>query len=179
MHISKHSLSPVLLILLATLWLLPFSCDSEEEVIGGVNVHLIKSFERTRVDSCGIVASSVKYRKHPFIAYEDLQSYDIRSHQFGLGPAALDSLKNRSWPVTGTPFAVVANGELIYTAYFWPSYSSMSCQWVTADPFMAVPTGNLKVNLGYPGQWEDADIPDHRNDERITDIFARDGKLKR
>ena len=95
----------------------------------------------------------------------------------GLIHAGKQPLKGRSWPVNGTPFAVVAKGALIYTAYFWPSYSSLSCQWVVADPFIVAITKSLQIKLGYPGQSEGANIPDHRNDSRITRIFASHGKL--
>ena len=74
--------------------------------------------------------------------------------------------------IGGIAFAVTANEELVYTGYFVPSYSSASVQWIVIDPLFWHLTNRMYVNLGYPGLFEGAVIPDHRNDERILKIFA-------
>ncbi|HBG25425.1 MAG TPA: hypothetical protein DDX10_10330, partial [Rikenellaceae bacterium] len=84
-------------------------------------------------------------------------------------------IKNIDHSVSGVAFAVTANGRVVYTGYFWPMFSSASCNWVTIDPIIAEYAKELKVTLGYPGDWEG--VEDRRNDERIISILSRDKKL--
>ena len=54
---------------------------------------------------------------------------------------------------SGTQFAVVANGQIIYTGYFWNLASSFGCAWVTAyigDGFIMILKG-LPANAFKPG----------------------------
>jgi len=67
---------------------------------------------------------------------------------------------------------------LIYTGYFWPSYSSVSCDWVIIDPLSVYSGNKIHVILSYPGQNAGVNIPDKRNDSRIIQIFQKDHKLK-
>jgi hypothetical protein len=153
------------------------ACD-ESCSCGEVALYPVTSYERTGMDSCAIVASSVMVRDIPLIPYEDLTYYDAGEHVFGLSSAGVDSLLSLNAPVSGIPFAILAGEALIYTGYFWPSTSSASCQWVVIDPLFAEMDQRMQVRLGYPGQQEGADIPDHRNDPRILDVFRKDGKLR-
>ena len=86
-------------------------------------------------------------------------------------------MKSRGHTIHTRTFALVANQEIIYTGYFWSSFSSAICPWLTIDPLFAEISGELRVELGYPGLMEGMSIPDHRNDERILSILRHDRKL--
>jgi hypothetical protein len=75
-------------------------------------------------------------------------------------------------------FAIKANDTLVYTGYFWPSYSSVSCDWVVVDPNMTGIGNTMQVSLGYPGLIQGKIIQDKRNDKRIVQILREDRKLK-
>lgn len=144
---------------------------------GGVELYLLESYQ-TEDHSCAIKNSSVKVREEPLISYADFKSYNSKKHIFKISAAAAGVIKDQEHSVFGLAFAMVANEKVVYTGYFWPSYSSSSCQWIVIDPFMIFGENELRVVLGYPGLFEGADIPDERNNELILDIFRRDGKLK-
>jgi len=153
------------------------ACDTYSgDAEGEVELYLLESFE-TSDQSCAINEASVELRKHPLIAYSEFFSYNSKKHIFTISDAAAEAVEDQEHSVSGLPFAVVANGELIYTGYFWPAYSSMGCQWIIIDPLMIFGDNELRVELGYPGPLDGVEIPDKRNNEVILDIFKRDGKL--
>jgi hypothetical protein len=155
------------------------SCSKENDknpVDGVVDIYLLKTFERIS-SSYAIIDSTVITEDKPFIKYSDLLSYDPKDHVFSISLEIHDSIENIHFPTIGTAFAVKVSNKIIYTGYFWPSYSSAGCNWVVIDPIMIDYYGGLKVELGYPGRIEGQQIPDNRNDKKIIDIFKRDGKL--
>lgn len=78
--------------------------------------------------------------------------------------------------VHGIAFAIIANNVIIYSGYFWPSYSSASCDWMVIDPMMLLISNELTVQLDY-SPYNLKLIPDRRNDKRILDIFSSHEKL--
>ena len=144
---------------------------------GDVELYLLESYQ-TEDESCAIEFSSVKINEAPLIAYGDIKSYNSRKHIFKISDAASVVVTDQEHSVHGVAFAVVADGEVVYTGYFWPAYSSASCQWIVIDPLMVSRDNELSVEMGYPGLMDGAYIPDERNNEKILDIFRRDGKLK-
>jgi len=170
-------ISPWLSAILVFLVLNFQACDKysgNEE--GDVELYLLESYENAD-QSCAIDESSAELEKHPLIAYSDFKSYNSKKHIFSITESAAKVVKELEHSVSGLPFAIVADKELIYTGYFWPSYSSASCQWIVIDPYMMFGDNELRVVLGYPGPIEGVEIPDERNHELILDIFERDGKL--
>ena len=171
-------LSAQLLILLVLLFTTTTSCDKwRGDAEGDVELYLLESYQ-TEDQSCAIVFSSVKINEAPLIAYPDIKSYDSKKRIFKISDAAAVVVKDQEHSVNGIAFAVVANDEVVYTGYFWPAYSSATCQWIVIDPLMISGDNELRVELGYPGLMDGAYIPDERNNEQILDIFRRDGKLK-
>jgi len=171
----KFSHFPV--IALAVLLLSFPACDKYSgNAEGEVELYLLESYETAEL-SCAIDKASVEIRKHPLIAYSDFISYNSKKHIFTIKKSAAKDVEELEHSVHGLPFAVVADEDVIYTGYFWPSYSSAICQWIVIDPFMMFGENELRVQLGYPGQLEGVEIPDERNHEAILDIFKRDGKL--
>jgi len=147
-------------------------------VKGTVAFYLIDTF--ARVDSTAqIDPASVVTEPDPLVKYMDLLAYKPDKHTFIVSNRARSAVLQLDHSLYGTPFAVKANDSLVYTGYFWPGYSSASCNWIVIDPIMLDMTNEMKVNLGYPGPMEEHPIPDKRNDPRILQIFKRDHKLIR
>jgi hypothetical protein len=165
-----------ILLLLATT---AFSCkkDTGLNPNGKVELYLLESFSTTG-NSCQIDESTAVIQEEPFIAYADFLSYDSNEYIFEISVDARETINSTQYPVNGTAFAVMANDTLVYTGYFWPAYSSASCEWVVIDPLLAGIGNKIAVRLGYPGALPGQSIPDKRNDERIIRIFKQDKKLK-
>lgn len=151
-------------------------CDFSE-IEGEVTIHLVDTFELLGL-GCQIDEGSVVIDPIPYITYANIKSYDSDDHIFLLDAIVIDKIKEEEYLIHKKAFAVLANDELIYTAYFWSAYSSLSCDWYTADPLMVEYDNGLKVKMGYPGDRPELFSQDKRNDERILCIFERDGKLK-
>lgn len=111
------------------------------------------------------------------LPYSDFLTYDPNTFSFNISDAAKETIKKLEHSVHGIAFAIKANNVLIYTGYFWPGYSSASCDWVVIDPMRLNLDNILDVRLGYPGLIEGQVIPDKRNDHRILEIFNSDNKL--
>ncbi len=175
----KNLFWPIIL-LAGILTAISLSCakeKNEHQVEGVVDLYLLNVYEKLN-GSCQIIESTAITQTFPLIKYADILEYDPDNHTFKVSDNAKNDIKNLEYPVTGTAFAIKADNEVIYTGYFWPGYSSLGCNWVVIDPIFIDFHNELKVELGYPGQIEGSEIPDKRNDERILDIFKRDGKLR-
>jgi hypothetical protein len=154
-------IAPALLLVL--LCLLMSGCELGKDV-GEVELYLLESYE-TLEGSCEIKNSSVVTRESPLVTYEDFLTYNADEFFFMITDEAKESIQSLQHSVRGLAFAITSDREVVYTGYFWPSYSSLGCNWVVID------------RLGYPGYPEGSEIIDHRNDRRILDQFRRDGKL--
>ncbi len=158
-------------------------CDKNEILLhsdGKVELYLIESFSRIE-NSFQIDENSVVLSDTPFVHYEDFVSYDPKEYIFELSKSVIESIEKQENIVDGlafAAFAIKANDALIYTGYFWPGYSSTSCDCIYIDPIMLKINSSLRVNLGYPGLIQGQFIEDNRNDERLIKIFKRDKKLK-
>lgn len=164
------------LILLLT-WI-SFSCEekqSADPVGEGVELYLLDTFQ-TVYPTAQIDPSTVAIADEPLISYREFLSYNPQTHVFTITGNATEKIKAIEHSVYGAAFAVLAANSLIYTGYFWPGYSSASCNWVVIDPIMVEMHNELKVELGYPGPMGDS-IPDKRNHPKILEIFKGDHKL--
>jgi len=151
-------------------------CELGNEGAGEVELYLVDSFD-TPEGSFEIKSSSVVIRETPLVAYDDFLTYNADEYLFLITDEAKEAIQSLQHSVHGLAFAVTSDREIIYTGYFWPSYSSLGCDWVVIDPLMLFGDNELRVRLGYPGLLEGTDVPDHRNDRRILNQFRRDGKL--
>ena len=160
--------------------LIAYSCEKNESSVnsnGKVELYLIHNY--SRIDhSSQINENTVVTEKAPLINYSDIISYDSTKCIFELTDRAIEAIKDLEHSVHGLAFAIKANDALIYTGYFWPSYSSASCDWVVIDPFMTSIGNKIQVRLGYPGLVQGQTIQDKRNDGRIIQILKQDNKLK-
>jgi hypothetical protein len=150
------------------------NCDCD--VGGEVEFYLLDAYE-TLDESPEIDLSTVVLQEVPVLRYDDLKSYNTKEYYFKLTEEGRERIEGMDHSVAGVAFVIAANDELIYTGYFLPSYSSLGLQWFVIDPLQWSLTNRMHVNLGYPGQIEGVEIPDFRNDERILEIFRRDGNL--
>jgi hypothetical protein len=154
-------------------------CEKEEIKLNGiVELYLLDSYAKVG-NSFQIDETTITTKNPPLISYPDFISYDPKNYTFELSDKAKNAVWNMDHSVHGIAFTVQANGTIIYSGYFWPSYSSSSCDWIVIDPLMLGNDNALTVNLGYPGLVQGQTIPDHRNDGRIIEIFRNDNKLIR
>ena len=142
---------------------------------GDVAIYLLESFDTIdasfRIDEAGVVI-----KPEPFIKYSDLLYYSKKNHTFKLSKSAADLLENSRFGVYGEGFALKANNEILYTGYFWPAFSSASCDWIVIDPISIIGR-KMKVDIGYPNSSFASEVEDKRNNKILLDIFKRDGKL--
>lgn len=151
---------------------------NDNELISGDEIELYLLETYSTVDNTEqIEESSIVLDTKPIVFYEDIISYDQNEFIFNLSDRAKSVIEKMNFPVNGRAFAVTVDRQLVYSGYFWPSYSSATCQWIYADPIMIDFYEGLKINLGYPGQLPGANIPDNRNDNRLLQVLRRDGKL--
>ena len=155
------------------------SCEKQEPgVEGELNIYLL-SHQETLDPLWEVDENTLHPEDTPLLRYADILSYDPDRHVFRISSDAREGLKGKEMDLHTRAFVLQANEELIYTGYFWASFSSSICPWVTIDPIHAAYAGELRVELGYPGWMEGMSIPDRRNDRRILNILRQDGKLER
>jgi hypothetical protein len=150
---------------------------SESTENGEVSFYLLESFDTLKT-SYKIYKATAIVKSEPLIKFSELLSYDQSKYTFKLSESAVNTLKNMQFSLSGTGFAVKAGSEIIYTGYFWTPISSMSCDWITADPLILSGGNKIKISLGYPSPKFAKGVPDDRNDERLLDIFEKSCKLK-
>lgn len=62
-----------------------------------------------------------------------------------------ESINNLSPSVHGLPFAIKAKYTLVYTGYFWPSYSYASCDCIVIYTFITSIENKIHLNLDHLG----------------------------
>ena len=166
--------------LLLPLFCMAISCnDSLESPDKELAFYLVSDYQLLENEGYNrIDESTVKVDRDPLIGYSNIVTYDPGEYFFELTGEAVKIIEELDQGLYGKPFAVMIDGDLIYTAYFWPSYFSSSCDWVVVDPIMADFYHGIKLRLGYPGLIDGEIIPDKRNDSRIIELLRRDNKLK-
>jgi len=141
-----------------------------------VEMYLLESYE-TINNGCQIDESTAVTNEDPIIRYNDFLSYDPAEYTFELSKTAINTINQLEHSVSGLAFAITVNNTIVYTGYFWPSFSSTSCNWIVIDPLMLNTGSKIMVGLGYPGPFIGSPIPDKRNDSRIISAFEGDNKL--
>lgn len=162
---------------LAIVAILSASCEKKNTIQEGkINIYLLSDHES--LDPLWeIDENTILPEENPIIRYEDILSYDPKTHVFKISSSAQESMEFGESSIHARPFVLVGDKEYIYTGYFWASYSSAICPWLIIDPIHAQYAGELTVRLGYPGLMEGMSLFDRRNDERILSILRHDGKL--
>ena len=161
--------------LLLTVIFIIGSCEedakNEEEIKGNVYFYLLKSYE-TRDNSPEIIVSTAQIADKPLIDYKDIISYNSDLSVYNISKKARQMILGLISPISGPAFAVTIDKKIIYTGYFWPATSSVSCDWTNIDPLFIDFWDGLKVMPG--NNW---DKPNPGNDSSLIEIFKRDKKL--
>lgn len=132
---------------------------------------------RTMDQSMAIIENTVRLRDSLFIPYAEIFSYNPANYTFTVSSRVSDHLSDfESFPVARKPFAVVCDGEIIYTGYFWYSFMSSICDWTIIDPIDYSGENKITVSLGYPADF--SGVVDRRNDPRLLAVLRRHGKLR-
>ena len=153
------------------------SCKDDSEINGAVEIYQIRKYD-IKSGAYQIEENSVVTFDDPIIYYSDILAYDSSNYFFEISDQAKEKLLTPAFAQPGIPFAVKVSGKIIYTGYFWWSYSSGFCDWVVGDLSSIQVNKILKINLGYPGVTSNMIIPDRRNDPVLLRILKRDDKLK-
>jgi hypothetical protein len=165
--------------LFVTLNFIFIACDKNENTNpndGSVELFLLDSYQTIGSTDYQIDEKTIVTKSQPLLTYSDFLSYEPNTFTFKISDTAKETIKSLKHSVHGIAFAIKANNVLIYSGYFWPSYSSASCDWVVIDPMMLLISNELMVQLGH-SPYNVQLIPDKRNDKRILDIFTSDDKL--
>jgi hypothetical protein len=145
----------------------------------GLEFYLIKDCQKVG-SSAKIINSTVNLSDSVIISYNEIKSYNSDTYTFTVTKSCANKLNDfKNNHIHGTPFAVTVDKQIIYTGYFWCSFSSTSVDWVTIDPLNYSGKNQLTVSLGYPGLFQGDYIPDNRNDYRILDLLRTEGKLNK
>jgi hypothetical protein len=145
---------------------------------GRVDIYLLKSWQ-LKANSFQIQEKDIEMEVEPLVSYNELLQYDQKEYAFKLSESARQRINNLESFGHGKPFAVTVNDSVVYTGYFWASFSSALCDWVIIDPLTISSDEWMRVSLGYPWQMPDFNIPDKRNDQSILQVFKADKKLKK
>jgi hypothetical protein len=143
-----------------------------------IDFYYISEYKK-KENSFKIIESSVVISDSTIIDYADIISYSSKDHTFIVN----DKISNRLNDANkhyfhGVPFALTIDKEIIYTGYFWASFSSQICDWITIDPLSVSGNNELRVRLGYPTMMDGDSIPDNRNDPSLINTLKQDNKLK-
>jgi len=159
------------------LFLAVTSCNENDPPLGihgKVELFEVEQFE-TIDNTDQIDETTVVTKKIPLVKYEDLLSYDSKEYKFDISEHGRQLFEDP--PVKTGAFAIKANGELIYTGYFVPGYSSRLWLWNIIDPLMIDYSGDCHVRRITLQGGNIPSYPDKRNDPSILAIFRRDKKL--
>jgi hypothetical protein len=128
-------------------------CDKKNDFQpSGKSIDFYYISEYHKIDSSSkIIDSTVVISDTKIIDYSDIISYSSKNYTFTVSDSISDRLNNfENHSVHGLPFALTVDKEIIYTGYFWASFSSLGCDWITIDPLDISGNNELMVRLGYP-----------------------------
>jgi hypothetical protein len=170
----------IISLLLLLLFFTFTGCRKDQEKLPSnsrVEFYLLKSFARNP-GSAAIIEGSSIMSDTALIQYKDILWYNPREYTFKVSAKTAHWLNDQYALTHGKPFALAIDRKIIYTGYFWASFSSSGCDWVVIDPLNISGENELKVRLGYPGILPGMSIPDNRNNTQLLETLSLDGKLK-
>lgn len=150
-------------------------CEKDEtnnDVGKDVELYLIESF-KTKDTQYQIDENTVVTKAIPLLYYSDFISYDSQQYIFEISDESIKRINKLEQTISGIPFALKVNDEIIYTGYFWYTYSSQLCDGIIIWPEF------IDVNGGIIVEYSNliSDVPDNRNANEILDVFRQDNKL--
>jgi hypothetical protein len=153
----------------------------EAKIVGqGLNFHLvIKSKNDTSGLRLQTPINALDLEKKPFIAYDEIQSYDTTNHVLEL-TINHDAIKNRINNYVGQ-FVVSLDDKRQYSGLLIPTTSSMIYSTITIiEPYYdldSLKSNQIKISLGYPNDTY-FDGEDLRLTNNIIDRLKHDNKAK-
>lgn len=178
----KHIIPKAAVILLFISLFLLSGCqliDFNPSNNGKVDIYLLSSWHKAPDSERIMEEKPIELYNEPLVSYDEIIWYDQEDFSFKLMESARQKIIDLENSGHRLAFAVTANDSIVYTAYFWASFSSSICDWVVIDPLVLHSSESMKVRLGYPGFLPEFNIPDKRNDPAIIQIFKDSKKLKR
>jgi len=121
-------------------------------------------------DTGDIVIDSV------IVCYDEILGYDSALHTYLIDQTAGERIRSILYPTSGKRFVVAVDSVIIFSALFFPAYSSMTVPTgsIAVEPFSG--SNKYRFESGYPSP----DLypgEDPRNDSRIIERFQEDNKL--
>jgi hypothetical protein len=123
--------------------------------------------------------------KQPFIQNSEILGYEIVesalnhevSYYMVLSDTGKDKIGNLSIPVCcGRYFMITVNRKPVLEGYFWRTYSSYACDFLTIE----VPSSNnFEIRNGYPKQGYFGNFPDPRRNHKLLQAFSKTKRLLR
>ena len=157
------------------------SCKKESSTNNNqsvIEIYLLKSFKKID-NSARISNDSIILSDTALIKNSEILSYDKTNFTFTVSENKAKWLNNFELNKShGKAFAVTIDKNVIYTGYFWASFSSSMVDWIVIDPLNYSGGNKLAVKLGYPGLAPQMIIPDLRNDKRLIDLLSLTNRLK-
>jgi hypothetical protein len=165
----------IILIITASLGLV--SCKDNDSNNSKIEIYLLKSYQKINTSS-QISTESIVLNDMALIKDSEIYSYNKTNYTFKISENKAKWLNDFQQNKThGKAFAVTIDKTVIYTGYFWASFSSASVDWVVIDPLNLSGKNELTVEIGYPGLFPGMSIPDLRNDNRIIDLMSKTNRL--
>jgi hypothetical protein len=165
----------IILIITASLGLV--SCKNNDSNNSKIEIYLLKSYQKINASS-QISTESIVLNDTALIKDSEIYSYNKTNYTFKISENKAKWLNDFQQNKThGKAFAVTIDKTVIYTGYFWASFSSTSVDWVVIDPLNLSGKNELTVEIGYPGLLPGMSIPDLRNDNRIIDLMSKTNRL--
>jgi hypothetical protein len=167
-----------ILFLVGLVFIISGSCSKNTDDLphNSVDFYAISEY-KTMDQSMAIIESTVRLSDSLFIPYAEIFSYNPADYTFTVSNRVSDHLSDFDRiPLARKPFAVVCDGEIIYSGYFWYSFMSSMCDWTIIDPIDYSGENKITVSLGYPADF--SGVVDRRNDPRLLEVLRRHGKLR-
>jgi hypothetical protein len=156
------------------------NCDDNNDPETTANViefYLLNNYELEN-NGCKINENTAVIADTALLQYDDIKHYDKNNFVFKISEEATSKIfDHQSFSLHQKAFAVCADKEIIYTAYFWAAYSSLSCEWTVVDPVNYNGKNELRLSSVYPGYVIFENKHDDYNNQKILSVFRRDGKL--
>ena len=152
----------------------------------GVAIYLVTTPIDLVADPTALDKISPMLEKEPIINYNQIKTYSPNSYTFTFKSEVVERLKGVSeeLPLEGRPFALVADGSVVYYGLFFNPISSYGSGY----PFITLYSDSLNNNQvadqikmqvafrkPYPGG---PARPDLRNDPRLLDRLKQDNKIR-
>lgn len=152
----------------------------------GVAIYLIATPVDLIADPVALDKAPLDLEKEPIINYGQIKSYSPSSHTFIFKSEVVKKLREISeeLPLVGRPYALVADGSVVYYGLFFNPLSSYGSGYpfitlyndsLDKKPVFEQITMQVDFRKPYPGGPARLDL---RNDPRLLDRLKQDNKLK-